>query len=243
MKLRGIYERDPGSGIWWINWHDSYGRRHRQKIGALQLAIDTRKLRKSEILFQRKFPELRKRGLFPSTDAGTGKVRGVFEKIKGSGVWWVNWHDKIGHRHREKAGAKSAAIVLYFKRKTGRDLDDASIQALMRLAQSRKTKPVNRPRKSYEQRESHKLAKAVHDLIPRFREGLQVVFRCKATAPTDRLGCEGELRRAGFIQADINALISSKTAPAAVAKAVAYRKGLTQRAVQNAYSMWKKTLA
>jgi integrase len=45
------------------------------------------------------------------------KQRGVFEKQPGSGVWWIHYYDSIGRRHREKAGTKSAAILLYRKRK------------------------------------------------------------------------------------------------------------------------------
>jgi site-specific recombinase XerD len=44
--------------------------------------------------------------------------RGVFEKIPGSGVWWVRHADVMGRIRREKAGSKSAALTLYRKRKT-----------------------------------------------------------------------------------------------------------------------------
>lgn len=44
------------------------------------------------------------------------KERGVFEKPKGSGVWWINFYvDR--KQHREKVGARSAAIDLYRIRK------------------------------------------------------------------------------------------------------------------------------
>jgi site-specific recombinase XerD len=46
------------------------------------------------------------------------KQRGIFEKVPGSGIWWIHWYDAQGRRHREKVGAKSAAILLYRKRKT-----------------------------------------------------------------------------------------------------------------------------
>jgi hypothetical protein len=46
------------------------------------------------------------------------KVRGVFEKVSGSGVWWIQYWDADGHRRREKVGSKSYAIKLYQKRKT-----------------------------------------------------------------------------------------------------------------------------
>jgi hypothetical protein len=44
--------------------------------------------------------------------------RGVYEKLRGSGIYWVRYADRSGRIRREKAGAKSAAIKLYQKRKT-----------------------------------------------------------------------------------------------------------------------------
>jgi integrase len=44
------------------------------------------------------------------------KVRGVFERPKGSGVWWVCYFDK-GQKRREKVGRRSDAIALYQRRK------------------------------------------------------------------------------------------------------------------------------
>jgi integrase len=46
------------------------------------------------------------------------KVRGVFEKIPGSGVWWIQYFDADGQRRREKAGTRSDAILLVQKRRT-----------------------------------------------------------------------------------------------------------------------------
>jgi integrase len=46
------------------------------------------------------------------------KIRGVFEKVAGTGVWWIQYFDARGKRRREKAGTKSAGITLYRKRKT-----------------------------------------------------------------------------------------------------------------------------
>jgi len=46
------------------------------------------------------------------------KVRGVFEKEPGSGVWWIRFIDAEGALRRESVGSKSAAIDLYRKRKT-----------------------------------------------------------------------------------------------------------------------------
>lgn len=46
------------------------------------------------------------------------KVRGVFEKVSGSGIWWIQYFDSDGRRRREKAGTRSNAIDLVRKRKT-----------------------------------------------------------------------------------------------------------------------------
>jgi len=45
------------------------------------------------------------------------RARGVFERPRGSGVWWVRYHDENGREHREKAGPKGLANDLYQKRK------------------------------------------------------------------------------------------------------------------------------
>jgi integrase len=44
-------------------------------------------------------------------------VRGVFEKPKGSGVWWINYQDAAGARHREKVGRESVAVEAYYQRR------------------------------------------------------------------------------------------------------------------------------
>ena len=45
-------------------------------------------------------------------------VRGIFERPKGSGLWWVCYHDATGRKRREKAGTEGMAKKLYQKRKT-----------------------------------------------------------------------------------------------------------------------------
>ncbi|MGH9771886.1 MAG: tyrosine-type recombinase/integrase [Candidatus Acidiferrales bacterium] len=46
------------------------------------------------------------------------RQRGVYEKLSGSGTWWIRYADTMGSIRREKAGPKSAALTLYRKRKT-----------------------------------------------------------------------------------------------------------------------------
>jgi integrase len=46
------------------------------------------------------------------------KVRGVFERPADSNIWWIQYFDAEGKRHREKVGRRSDAIGLYQTRKT-----------------------------------------------------------------------------------------------------------------------------
>jgi site-specific recombinase XerD len=43
--------------------------------------------------------------------------RGIFERPRGLGTWWVRYADEHGRIHREKAGPKSLALRLYTRRK------------------------------------------------------------------------------------------------------------------------------
>ncbi|MDE3104872.1 MAG: site-specific integrase [Acidobacteriota bacterium] len=48
---------------------------------------------------------------------GLAMPRGVWEKVPGSGIWWIHYVDAEGKRRREKVGRKGDAIKLYHKRK------------------------------------------------------------------------------------------------------------------------------
>jgi hypothetical protein len=48
---------------------------------------------------------------------------GVFERPKGSGIYWICYFDQFGRKHREKVGLKQTAIYLYQQRKTEIRLD------------------------------------------------------------------------------------------------------------------------
>lgn len=61
--------------------------------------------------------------------------KGVFEKVPGSGIWWVRYADANGKIRREKVGNKGAAIKLYAKRKTG-------VWQGVKLPENFKAKPV-----------------------------------------------------------------------------------------------------
>jgi site-specific recombinase XerD len=56
-KLRGIYERQPGSHTWWIRYADATGRIRREKAGTKGAAIKLYQKRKTEVLQGKKLPE------------------------------------------------------------------------------------------------------------------------------------------------------------------------------------------
>jgi integrase len=55
--IRGVYERNPGSGVWWIRWTDAHGRLHREKAGRRTDAQTLIAKRRTETLQQKKLPE------------------------------------------------------------------------------------------------------------------------------------------------------------------------------------------
>jgi site-specific recombinase XerD len=46
------------------------------------------------------------------------RIKGVYERIPSSGIWWIRYADHRNKEHREKVGRRSDAITLYNKRKT-----------------------------------------------------------------------------------------------------------------------------
>ena len=56
-KRRGIYERVPGSGVWWIQYTDAQGRRRREKAGLYSSAEKLLDKRHTEALQGKKLPE------------------------------------------------------------------------------------------------------------------------------------------------------------------------------------------
>src|SRR5216683_1941580 len=57
MKQRGIFEKQPGSGIWWICYFDQFGKKRREKAGTKSVAIKLYGKRKQQVLEGKKLPE------------------------------------------------------------------------------------------------------------------------------------------------------------------------------------------
>jgi len=66
-KARGVFEKAPGSGVWWIVYYDQFGKRHREKAGTKSAAIKLYGKRKQQALEGKKLPELLRR---PSVNFG-----------------------------------------------------------------------------------------------------------------------------------------------------------------------------
>jgi site-specific recombinase XerD len=62
-KMRGVFEKVPGSDIWWIQYFAADGKRHREKIGTKANAIKLVELRRTQRLVGRKLPKPRSRPL------------------------------------------------------------------------------------------------------------------------------------------------------------------------------------
>ena len=58
-KVRGVYEKSPGSGEWWVRWTDANGKLRRQKVGAKNAAIAAYRRKKDEARQGQIVPDLR----------------------------------------------------------------------------------------------------------------------------------------------------------------------------------------
>lgn len=143
-----------------------------------------------------------------------GMDRGLYERVKGSNVWWVCWFDSDGKKHREKAGTKSAARVLYQKRKTG-------------ALEGRKLPELNR--------REHKLS----DVVERYKAEIEA--NKKSAAWDARIACLwvneiGSVSIGNIQSGDIEKIKArwlEKLQPATVNRRLAYLKTLLNKAVRD----------
>jgi site-specific recombinase XerD len=66
QKIRGIYEREQGSGLWWIRYTDADGQKRREKAGSSSNAKKLLEKRHTAVLEGKKLPE-RGRGMVSFT--------------------------------------------------------------------------------------------------------------------------------------------------------------------------------
>jgi integrase len=87
-RVKGIYEREQGTGIWWIRFADPTGRIRREKAGARSAALKLYELRKTQILESRKLPSRKRPALFD--DLVEDAIRHSEEHHS------ARWHDIVG---------------------------------------------------------------------------------------------------------------------------------------------------
>ena len=56
-RERGVFEKAPDSGVWWVRYTDAHGKLHREKVGPRGLAKQVYQKRKTEIREGRFFPQ------------------------------------------------------------------------------------------------------------------------------------------------------------------------------------------
>lgn len=128
-KVRGIFERVKGSGVWWCHFTDASGRRHREKAGTRGMALDLLAKRKAEAMQGKKLPEtLNRRGV-------------LFSELLDDATAYASEHHQLGDRKsdyrpallKELLGARPAATI------TPKDID----RELSRVAREREWAPAS----------------------------------------------------------------------------------------------------
>ncbi|HUX68646.1 MAG TPA: site-specific integrase [Terriglobales bacterium] len=128
-KVRGIYEKVKGSGIWWCHYTDSGGRRRRERVGARSMAVSLLAKRQGERLQGKKLPEtLNRRGV-------------LFSELLDDATAYASEHHQLGGRKcdyrpallKELLGARSAETI------TPKDID----RELSKVAREREWSPAS----------------------------------------------------------------------------------------------------
>lgn len=126
---RGVFEKVPGSGVWWVLYYDQHGKRHREKVGPKSLAIEVYRKRKSEIKEEEFFPEkvAAKRRRLLLADA----IRSYLEESRATKRTWKDderygavWVAELGNQPMD---AVNASDIEAWRRKKGQDCKPATV--------------------------------------------------------------------------------------------------------------------
>lgn len=132
-KIPGVIERIPGSGVWWIRYRDHESKRHLEKAGRRQDAIDLLAKRKHEALLKKKLPE---------------KLRGrmlVFSELSKDAE--QHSREENGERSTQELSLKLAIIGEDFDSRAVEGISKADIQNwLMEQTKEREWSPATRNR-------------------------------------------------------------------------------------------------
>jgi integrase len=131
-KTHGVFEKFPGSDVWWVRYHDAHGRLRREKAGARGMALKLYQKRKTEALQRKKLPEtIRRREtlladlLADAAEHIKNRYRGQRLGADGKDYRYAALKDALGNRPAESVTAQEIE------------------RALARLAEGRKWKPAS----------------------------------------------------------------------------------------------------
>jgi len=103
---RGLFERPPGSGVWWINYYE-HGKQHREKVGRKSDAIDLYRVRKAAIRMGQKLPPLKRTAPVIVADL----IDLVLEHVKAQGHRDQRTYQSRGEILRKGMGAYDAEAL------------------------------------------------------------------------------------------------------------------------------------
>ncbi len=111
-RLRGVYEREPGSDIWWIRYSDKDGREHREKVGRRGDALKLYKLRKTDVLRGVKMPV-------------NMKHRGLRFKVIGQDA--IDWYENHGQKDLRSFKIRMQIVLKDFGERIADDIKPSEI--------------------------------------------------------------------------------------------------------------------
>jgi integrase len=130
---RGVFEKHPGTGEWWICYWDAQGRKRREKAGTKSNAIDLYRKRKNEALQGKKLPEKLRRATVAFADIAKDALA----------------YSKLHKRSHRDDGYRMTHLVDWFGSRAAESITPQDIeQALTDAAEENKWLPgtVNRHR-------------------------------------------------------------------------------------------------
>ena len=112
-KERGVFEKVPGSGIWWIRYKTG-GVEHREKVGRRSDAINLYRIRKADILRGAKMPaNMRQKGI-------------KFSVIAQDAIDWYESHDRKDVRNFR---SRMRTILDAFRERTADEIKPSDIDS------------------------------------------------------------------------------------------------------------------
>jgi integrase len=131
--VKGLFEKTPGSGDWWIRYTDARGQYHREKVGRRSDALTLLEKRRTEALQRKKLPE-------------KFHVKGItFADLAGDALEHSRAHN--GDRSTKELELKLTAMVEAFGDQSAEDINKQDITRwLVDEAEKRNWRPATRNR-------------------------------------------------------------------------------------------------